>query len=478
MKSKLFGNTTKIILLITFAILPLAFAQAQNTRKANKKTVKVTPTPTPKIVEPVPNTYSEPSPKPPPPPKPSPVPKPKLTQTPPETFVGDEIKQIQFRNLLLNLPSKMFSRLPYYEVKPEHFKESFDFEIKTNGIAVWTDDIEFYEVLNPRKESLLKVEVVTSLYNTDFTKAAIDGKPAGAAAEKLLELDYLEATKAEEQPDSPVKTVKYFIPNELKPGMGMSGSNSVELEFNLKGVYQMRDDAADKNRFVLTWHTYRSIDGKAGKLKIIISGRKTEMPVAEKILNSTYFEKSSKMVPASEIFKTESINKFGIGSISVPSNMIAEPVKEKTTKNGDVEWMTYDYIWKTPMSKDSNSASLEAKVTTKIYNVDLTKIADDIPIERRTPEFLILMDQVGNSNANKMFGDNRMKESKIMNLDGIDGSYVLFRLGSNSKTFVAAWRTYRLLDGKAQIISITIEGDLSEILKAEQIIKSFKLSAK
>lgn len=158
--------------------------------------------------------------------------------------------------------------------------------------------------------------------------------------------------------------------------------------------------------------------------------------------------------------------------------MIAEPVKEKTTKNGDVEWMTYDYIWKTPMSKDSNSASLEAKVTTKIYNVDLTKIADDIPIERRTPEFLILMDQVGNSNANKMFGDNRMKESKIMNLDGIDGSYVLFRLGSNSKTFVAAWRTYRLLDGKAQIISITIEGDPSEILKAEQIIKSFKLSAK
>lgn len=308
MKSKLFGNTTKIILLITFAILPLAFAQAQNTRKANKKTVKVTPTPTPKIVEPVPNTYSEPSPKPPPPPKPSPVPKPKLTQTPPETFVGDEIKQIQFRNLLLNLPSKMFSRLPAYEEKPEHIKEFYNFEIKTNGIAVWTDDIDFYEVLNPRKESLLKVEVVTSLYNTDFTKAAIDGKPAGAAAEKLLELDYLEATKAEEQPDSPVKTVKYFIPNELKPGMGMSGSNSVELEFNLKGVYQMRDDAADKNRFVLTWHTYRSIDGKAGKLKIIISGRKTEMPVAEKILNSTYFEKSSKMVPASEIFKTESIN--------------------------------------------------------------------------------------------------------------------------------------------------------------------------
>jgi hypothetical protein len=410
----------------------------------------------------------------PPPPAPKPTPILKVTWTPPETLVGDNIFKTIFRNLILDIPRKMFQ---LGQQTPEHTKYLKDFEIKTNGNTVWTDESAFYEVWNSRKESLLKVEVVTSLYNADFTKVAIDGKTAGAMPKKLLELDYLAETKAKESPESLIKTVKYFIPNKLKPGQGVGqGQGSVERESNVEGIYLMSDVPDDKDRFVLTWHTYRLVDNKAQKLKIVASGKKSEISVAEAILNSVVFEKFARVVSSSETFKTESINKFGISGISVPSNMTAEPLKEKTTKNGDVEWTTYDYVWKTPASKYSSDSSLKVEVSTKIYNADFEKVVVDIPVERRTPEFLILMDQIGNSNVNKQFGDNRMKESKIMKLSGVDGAYGLFRIYNN--IFVANWQTYRLLDGKAQTISVTIEGDPSEISKAEQIIKSFELSVK
>jgi hypothetical protein len=411
---------------------------------------------------------------PPPPPTPKPTPILKVTRTPPETLVGDNVFKTIFRNLILDIPRKMFQ---LGQQTPEHTKYLKDFEIKTNGNTVWTDESDSYEVWNPRKESLLKVEVVTSLYNADFTKVAIDGKTAGAMPKELLRLDYLAEKKAEEQSESLIKTVKYFIPNKLKPGQGVGqGQGSVERESNVEGVYQMSDVADDKDCFVLTWHTYRLVNNKAQKLKIVISGKKSEISVAEAILDSAVFEKNSQVIGSSETFKTESINKFGISRISVPSNMTAEPLTEKTRKNGDVEWTTYDYVWKTPASKYSSDSSLKVEVSTKIYNADFKKIAVDILVERRTPEFLILMDQVGNSSVYKQFGDNRMKESKIVKLSGVDGSYALFRIYNN--IFVANWQTYRLLDGKAQTISVTIEGDPGEISKAEQIIKSFELSAK
>lgn len=63
----------------------------------------------------------------------------------------------------------------------------------------------------------------------------------------------------------------------------------------------------------------------------------------------------------------------------------------------------------------------------------------------------------------------------MLKLDDLDGTYILF---GNHRGFIAVWEIYCLFDGKAQKINIIIEGDPSEISKAEQIIKSFKPSAK
>ena len=179
---------------------------------------------------------------------------------------------------------------------------------------------------------------------------------------------------------------------------------------------------------------------------------------------------------SSETFKTASINKFGIENIAVSSNMIAEPLKEDTSKNKDLEWTTYRYAWKTPVSDITSDSSLKVKISTTIYNGDFNKVVVDIPVKNRTPDFMILMSLIGDSKVNKLSGGNNVKESKIMNLSGVDGAFGLYRV--NNGSFLASWQTYRLLDGKAQIISVTTEGDPNEISKAERIIKSLALSVK
>lgn len=466
-------NKAKQNLAITFVILSFAAFLTLSSGSVLGQTIKIiTPTPTPKIAEPIQVPDDEP-------PPPKPLPTPEINPAPPDTLAGKRVKRIQFRNLTLDLPSIMAQSAVYSGNRPNYIKNRQDFEIRSDGNAMWIDDTSYYEILNQRKELLLKIEVVTSLYSNDFARTAIEGKPAGAAAEHLLELDYQAESKVAEDPESKIGTVKYLKLSELRPGQGIGmGSNSVEPEFNVKGVYVLKEYEADKNGFYLTWHTYRSIDGKARKLKIIISGKKDELSVAEKILASAQFEKSSRMISASDSFKAEIINKFGIGGFDLPSNMIAVPVTGKNTKNGEVEWMTYDYLWKTPASKTSAGASsLEASISTKIYNFDFKKVVTDIPLEKRTPEFLLLMNHIGNSNVNKQNADQPIKEAKMIKLKGLDGSYVLFRNFSDNG-FVAVWETFRLLGGKAQTITLTVKGDVSEISKAEQIIRSFKVSDK
>lgn len=451
-------------------------ANGENNTRPKHQCVSMLTVSVSNLAEPV--VVKDEEPPPPPPPLPSPTPPLRVKSDAVETLVGDRIRQIRIRTLLLSLPSKMFSSLPSDRKTSEHIKDFRDFEIKTDGNSVWTEDTAFYEVLNPRsKESLLKVEVVTSLYSADFTKAAIDGKPAGATKEKLLEIDYVAATKAAAQPDSLVKKVEYYTPNKLKPGQGVGqGRGSIERDFNVEGVYQMSDVAGHENRFVLTWHTYRLVDNKSQKLKITVSGAKSELSVAEEILNSAVFEQKSFAVMSSETFKTESINKFGIENIAVPSNMIAEPLEEDTSKNKDLEWTTYRYVWKTLVSNITSDSSLKVKISTTIYNADFYKVADDIPFESRTPDSMILISIIGDLKINNISGDNNVKESKIMNLSGVDGAFGLYRV--NNGSFLASWQTYRLLDGKAQIISVTVEGDPNEISKAERIIKSLALSVK
>lgn len=182
---------------------------------------------------------------------------------------------------------------------------------------------------------------------------------------------------------------------------------------------------------------------------------------------------AAKPEPASNTFKTETINKFDIASIDVPSNMTAE-VKEETKKNGEVEWTTYRHVWKTPLAKTSSDPSLSAEISTNIY-MDFTKVVPEIPADKVTPELLLQMEHFANVNSVEQFPD-KIKDVKMLNLNGTDGTYVFFKTFNGG--FVAVWQTYRLIEGKMQMLTLTIEGDPGEISKAEQIIKSFKLSAR
>lgn len=411
---------------------------------------------------------------PPPPPKPTPKPTlPPLKISPPETLVGNMmIPNISARNLIFDAPKNMVFVFPSDSQEPKHQKYFEDFEVKTNGKSTRIDETVFYEVFNPRNESLLKIEVVTSYYDDYFSKVAIDEKPTGIPIEKLLELDYLAETKNKDSHT----TVKYFAPNKLKTDKNAGQeSDYPDREFNVRGIYRMRDSEDDKSRFVLSWHTYKLFNNKARKIQFTVSGKKSEIEVAEKILNSIAFIKKTNLEFSSESFKKVTINEFGIGGLKIPENMIAEPVKERKQKNDKIEWTTYDYVWTTPNSKNYYDLPLKFRISTTNYNAGFEKLFPEFPLKEPITDFLVQLDDKLNSNTNKERDDDPVKNSKILELSGVKGSFVLFRLSENK--FVSSWNTYRLLDGKAQIIYVSVEGIPSEIFKAEKIIKSLEFTA-
>lgn len=168
-----------------------------------------------------------------------------------------------------------------------------------------------------------------------------------------------------------------------------------------------------------------------------------------------------------------SIDKFGIKGLSVPSNMPAEPVNEEKTKNGDVTWSSYRYEWKTPVSGYSKPV-LEVVVRTTLYNADFTKVIPDLKPDKATPEVLLLVDYLADLKIKEQ-PNSWIKEVKWLDLSGVTGEYLLADEPGSETRFMALWQTYRLLDGKAHTVSITVTGNLSEMPKAEKIINSFKL---
>ncbi len=508
MKSKL----TKIILLVTLAILPLAFAQAQTTKKTKKKTVKTK----------------------------------RMTRNV-EPILPAEITPVSQDN---ELPPVVPKQTRIIQIPVDINAAELDMNADNTAVLIQ---------INSYKQIYLKDKLITDATIRDITNsselsltASKSYKPIYVKAD--VSLTFEEVMKIVKdlvvrlQNNSPTppptpdarQAVKFIVHKEkdtklekgnyvlnlnlpfhttlpsldltveiIKPDdfiFNNQTKTASELTKELTSIFKERE--ANGIFYKGTNEVYRAVrlkvspNTKYGDVikavnQIYYSGAdwiidETNTKISSKLVKNNPTTKDEPIIPdkitvapnttkARQLgsTKTETINKIGIGSLSVPSNMIAEPIKEETKKNGEVEWTTYRYEWKTPVLEKSSEPSLKAEISTNVYNVDFDKVAPDLPAERRNAESLLQIEHLANLNSKKQFDDNRIKDVKMLNLDGLDATCVLFNFPSTPNLFVFTCQSYRLLDDKAQSINISVEGDSKEVTsKAEQIIKSFKLSAK
>ena len=108
-----------------------------------------------------------------------------------------------------------------------------------------------------------------------------------------------------------------------------------------------------------------------------------------------------------------------------------------------------------------------------IWNSADFSFVQDLRADLKTSENLLLIDLMVEM-KNKEKPNSFVKEASRMNLGGIDGGYIQAVYPSDNRRFLSGWYTYRIFDGKAQRISLTVTGRQSELPKALKIIQSLR----
>ena len=183
---------------------------------------------------------------------------------------------------------------------------------------------------------------------------------------------------------------------------------------------------------------------------------------------------SSKERLSSDVFKTAVIGKWGVDSLSLPDDLTNETESSTPTTNKNVSWTKYAHYWKQPAKFYPSSLEVDLYITT--WNADFKTIIPDLKPELATPENLILIDIAGDT-KNKNTPGSSVKESKSLQVGGVDGGFFLADSALDKKRFTVGWSTYRYFENRAQNIMLTITGRRDELQKALKIIESLKLQS-
>lgn len=174
----------------------------------------------------------------------------------------------------------------------------------------------------------------------------------------------------------------------------------------------------------------------------------------------------------SDVFKDVFIDKWGVASLSLPDDLTDEAVSTMPMVNKTVTWTTYARLWKQPAPFDPSS--LEADLTVTTWNADFKKIVPDLRPDLATPENLTLLSMTGDLKSKNEPG-SFVREAYPLTIGGFEGGFFRFELPTKPDRFTAGWYTHRYYEGKAQRISLNVEGRKDELAKALKIIHSLRL---
>lgn len=181
-------------------------------------------------------------------------------------------------------------------------------------------------------------------------------------------------------------------------------------------------------------------------------------------------------ITISDVFADVEVGNWGIAGLTVPRDLKREKDWQMSHQNGGVAWTTHSRSWKSPVEGDE-FPDLDAEVSVTIWNQADFSFVPDLRADLKTPENLLLIDLMGENNNVNIAG-SPVKEARRMTVGGVEGGYFRAELPSDRWRFLLGWYTYRIFDGKAQRISLTVTGRQSELPKASKIIQALKLQTK
>jgi hypothetical protein len=142
----------------------------------------------------------------------------------------------------------------------------------TNKDVMWTTTSRDWRHSAPIYPDLLNVELSVTTWNADFKKVMPDLRPDLATPETLLFVDVMGDFNKKSEPGSFVKEA-YFL----------------EIG-GVKGGFFRGEFPTQKDRFLAGWYTYRYFEGKAQRISLNVTGRKSELPKLMKIIQSLKFQ--------------------------------------------------------------------------------------------------------------------------------------------------------------------------------------------
>jgi len=250
----------KRILFLTI-VLMLAAAPGLSQAKKKKKT-KAKAKSSAEAVRAVPVEDAEP------PPPPAPQEKPPLISTTP----GNKKKPVSISDVFKEVKVGKYG-VASVQLPQDLADDTESEKPTTNKNVSWTNFSRNWKKTGDEYPYTLEVDLNVTAWNNELKEVVPDLKPELATPENMLLMDLLGDAKNKNTPGSPVKE-----------------SKGMEID-SVSGGFFLADAPSDKTRFMLSWYTYRYFEGKPQRISLTVTGAKSEMEKAMKIIESLKIQK-------------------------------------------------------------------------------------------------------------------------------------------------------------------------------------------
>jgi hypothetical protein len=236
-----------IVAALLFSAAPAYFGQAQK-KTARSKSKRPVAGKSIKTVEAPIATYDVP-----------PPPEPARKTTSSEHSVSDVFRDVligKWGITRLSIPRDMMGG-----------KDSPPSSLKGKDVTI-TDYSRNWRHPAPVDPFLVSVDLMVTNWDTDFSKILPGLSPDLATPVMLVLADIHADIKSRDTPGSPVKDARPLV---------IDGA---------RGGFFHAEYPDEENRFIVGWYTYRHFKGKAQRISLTVTGRKSELPKAMKIIES------------------------------------------------------------------------------------------------------------------------------------------------------------------------------------------------
>lgn len=168
-----------------------------------------------------------------------------------------------------------------------------------------------------------------------------------------------------------------------------------------------------------------------------------------------------------------SIQKWGVGTISLPGNLSAKDDDVQDQENGDVTWTDNTAAWSLAPKK-AGPRIFEVNLNVTNWDVPFAKIAPDMKPELATPENFLMIDLLGDMRSKKE-RPSSVLVADYHTIDGMNGGLTIMKDPGVKNRLVLIWQTFRYYKTKPQRVKIEVVAGTADKASALRIINSLKL---